>query len=136
MKKIIIFIIFTLTLIMNMSIALLWNPDIDNKKDDPMQSTEVFSDTRSLCKVDDVILLEELDNSQSKELDSILSPLSTFEIELVKEELNTCSEDEIIKAFRKLKRRLPESEYKKIEEILSPLIDIEELNSILKNKYV
>ncbi|CAG9711359.1 hypothetical protein [Clostridium neonatale] len=32
MKKIIIFIIFTLTLIMNMSIALFWNPDIDNKK--------------------------------------------------------------------------------------------------------
>lgn len=136
MKKIIIFIIFTFTLIMNMSIVLFWNPEIDNKKDDEIQSTVVFGNTRSLCKVDGVILLEELDNSQSNELDSILSPLSTFEIESIKEELNTCSEDEIIKAFKKLKRRLPEKEYKRIEEILSPFIDIEELDSILKNKYV
>ena len=132
MKKIIIFIIFIFTLIMNMSIALFWNPEINNKKDDEMQSTAVFSNTRPLCKADGVSLLEELDNTQSKEFDSILSPLSTFEIELVKEELNTCSEDEIIKAFEKLKRRLPEKEYKRIEEILSPFIDIEELESILK----
>lgn len=136
MKKIIIFIIFIFTLVMNMSIALFWNPEMNNKKDDKMQSTAVFNNTRHLCKVDGVSLLEYLDNTQSKEFDSILSPLSTFEIELVKEELNTCSEDEIIKAFKKLKRRLPEKEYKRIEEILSPFIDIEELEAILKNKYV
>ncbi len=131
MKKINIFIIFTFTLIMNISIVLFWNSDIDNKKDNGIQSTAVFSNTRPLCKVDGVSLLEELDKSQSNELDNILSPLSTFEIELVKEEFNTCNEDEIIKAFKKLKRRLPEKEYKRIEEILTPFIDIEELNSIL-----
>ena len=86
------------------------------------------------CKVLQYLVIQDL--CAKLEFDSILSPLSTFEIELVKEELNTCSEDEIIKAFEKLKRRLPEKEYKRIEEILSPFIDIEELESILKNKYV
>lgn len=135
MKKIIIFIMFTLTLIMNVFIVLFWNPYTD-KKDNDTESTVVFNDTRTLCKVDSIRLLEELDNMQLKELDKVLSPLSTFEIELVKEEINTCNQEEIIKAFKKLKRRLPESEYKRVKEILSPFIDIEELDNILKNKYV
>lgn len=130
MKKIIIFIIFTFTLIINIALVLFWNTEIV-EKDNKAESIEAFSDTSSLCKVSEVILIEQLDNNKSKEFDDILSSLSTFDISLVKQEINTCDQEQIIKAFKKLKRRLSENEYKRIEKILSPFIDIEKLDNII-----
>lgn len=135
MKKIIMFLIFVFTLIVNMFLVVFWNPSIERKNYE--KGTEaVFSNTKSLYKVDQANILKNLDEQELEELNEIISDLSTFEMGEIINDFNDSDQSGIISAFRRLKRRLREDDYKRIKEILGPFIDIEEVENVLKNKYV
>lgn len=134
MKKIIMFLIFTCTLIINMSLVVFWNPNMETKKYEN-ETEAVFSTTRSLYKINKENILKSLDKQELEELNSIISNLSTFEIGEITNDFSSSDQNEAISAFRLLKRRLSESEYKRVGEILEPFIDIAEIENILKNKY-
>lgn len=134
MKRIFVYFILILTIIINIYLLFYWNPGkLNNDKGD--YSKEVLSFTKSPYKVDKSTMLEKLSSDDKKDIEKVIKKLSAFDVETIREYFNDANEQEgIVNIFKLLKKRLLIEDYKKIEEISSKYIDIDNINKIIKKK--
>ena len=132
MKKISILITFILTICINIGILVFF--DIREIKEENIDSKSVLNNNVSILKVhnDDVFNL--LTDEEIKIIDDSLSNLCISDAYIIKNGLNSKSNEEIVSAFKLMKRRLTEEEYNSICEIFDKIFDIKQVEHEILNK--
>lgn len=131
MKRFVVCVTLIFTLIVNICLIFYWQPqekNIENKN----ISKEVVSYEKNLYKIDKNQILEKLSSDDKKDLEKILKKLSTLDMGKIKENFEGSDNDGIIKSFMLIKKRLADDDYKRIEEISSPFLDIDEIHKEMK----
>lgn len=120
MKKIIIYSVMSIAVMMNVYLVFIWSPEefIDN-----VESKSVIYTYKPTYTFDKEEVVRRL-SSDKGELKSILGRMSVFDMECVKSYLNKGEEEEMKKAFSIMKRRLSNDDYRKVKEIFGEFIDI------------
>lgn len=133
MKKILIYLFLTFTIITNIYLIFYWEPQ-NKVVIQEEASKEVISYSKSLYKLDKDEVLKRLSPDNKKDLEKIIKKLSTFDLGKIQEYYEDSDEEEgIINIFTLLKKRLTTEDYKKIQEISSPFVDITSINKKIKN---
>ncbi len=133
MKKCLMYLVLVPTIIINMYFLLYWQPqNANDAREVSIQETVSYS--KSLYKVNKEKALDQLSTDNKKELEKIIKKLSAFDIGKIKEYYEDTNENEdLIEVFKLLKKRLTTEDYKKVEEITSSFLDIQEINKRIKN---
>lgn len=120
MKKIIIYSVMSIAVMMNVYLVFIWSPEefIDN-----VESKSVIYTYKPTYTFDKEEVVRRLSDDKS-ELKSILGRMSVFDMECVKSYLNKGEEEDMKKAFSIMKRRLSNDDYRKVKEIFGEFIDI------------
>ena len=153
MKKIYLFLIF-ITVILNMYLIFGWNPysnkndiaittyeNVDNNIDIDTISNlnnEYYGDNSkelSLCLTEQSAI-ESLSENERKELNGILCNMSTSDLGKWIDLENNTDNHNIIEFFRVIQKRLSVEEYEKVKVIIGKIIDVERVETLLKNNYV
>lgn len=130
MKKFLTYLLLLCAMIMNIYLIFYWQP-IDNN-DEKKVSKEVTAYSKSLYKVNKDEALNELTDADKKDLDTIIYKLSAFDIGKIKNYSQDYDEEEgVINTFKLLKTRLSGKDYKRVKDICSMFLDIEELEKQL-----
>lgn len=134
MKKFLIYLFLTCTIIINIYFMFYWEPQNKTIIQEEV-SKEVISYSKSLYKLNKEDALRQLSPDNKKELEKIIKKLSTFDMGKLQEYYEEPNEEKgIINIFTLLKKRLTTEDYKKIQEISSPFVDISRINEEIKNK--
>lgn len=134
MKKIFIYLIITFTLIVNIYLIFSWQPQEKNVAHENT-SEEVVSYKNNLYKTDKNQILAKLSSDDKKDLEKILKKLSTLDMGKIKEYFEDSNDDEgVVNGFLLLKKRLADEDYKKVEEISTPYLYIDQIHKEMKNK--
>ncbi|MCI1478428.1 MAG: hypothetical protein LKH93_15180 [Clostridium beijerinckii] len=133
MKKVLMYLVLVPTIIINIYFLLYWQPQDENSaKEVVVQETVSYS--KPLYKINKEKALSQLSTDNKKELEKIIKKLSAFDIGKIKEYYEDTNDNEsLIEIFKILKRRLTTEDYKKIQEISSSFLDIQEINKRIKN---
>ncbi|WP_026887532.1 hypothetical protein [Clostridium beijerinckii] len=133
MKKILIYLVLVSTIIINMYFMLYWQPQDENAaREVGVQETVAYS--KPLYKINKEKALNQLSTDNKKELEKIIKKLSSFDIGKIKEYYEDTNDNEdLIEIFKLLKKRLTTEDYKKVEEISSSFLDIQEIDKRIKN---
>lgn len=153
MKKIYLFLIF-ITVILNMYLIFGWNPysnkndiaittyeNVDNNIDIDTISNlnnEYYGDNSkelSLCLTEQSAI-ESLSENERKELNGILCNMSTSDLGKWIDLENNTDNHNIIEFFRVIQKRLSVEEYEKVKVIIGKIIDVDRVETLLKNNYV
>lgn len=120
MKKIIIYSVMSIAVMMNVYLVFIWSPEefIDN-----VESKSVIYTYKPTYTFDKEEVIRRLSGDKG-ELKNILGRMSVFDMECVKSYLNKGEEEEMKKAFSIMKRRLSNDDYRKVKEIFGEFIDI------------
>lgn len=130
MKKFLTYLLLLCAMIMNIYLIFYWQP-IDNN-DEKKVSKEVTAYSKSLYKVNKDEALNELTDADKKDLDTIIYKLSAFDIGKIKNYSQDYDEEEgVINTFKLLKTRLSGKDYKRVKDICSVFLDMEELEKQL-----
>lgn len=123
MKKIVIFIIFILTIIINTFLILAWNGEvnIDNNSKQAFNSTIVTDNTEKLK------FLNNLNNDEISMLNDCIKNLSQVDIERIKQNLDNGNIEDVTAAFELMEKRLSDKEYNKVKQLFKQQL---ELNNI------
>lgn len=133
MKKIFIYLFSIFVVILNIYLLFCWQPQTKVAVKEGI-SKETVSYAKTLYKVDKETALKQLSSEDRRNFENIIKKLSTFDIGKIKEYSEDTNEEEgIINAFMLLKKRLSSEDYKRIEEISSSFIELEEVNKKIKN---
>ena len=133
MKKIFIYLTLIFTLILNIYLIFCWQPK--GEIIDKNNSEQVVSYKKNLYKIDKNQILEKLSSDDKKDLEKILKKLSTLDMGKLKEYFEGLDDNNgVINSFILLKKRLTSDDYKRVEEIESPFLDIDEINKQIKKK--
>lgn len=134
MKKIFIYIIMIFTLVINIYFIFFWQPQEKNVAHGSA-AEEVISYKNNLYKIDKNQILASLSSDDKKDLEKIFKKLSTLDMGKIKEYFEDSNDDEgLINSFLLLKKRLAAGDYKRIDEICAPYLDIEQIHKEIKNK--
>lgn len=132
MKKISIYLFLTLTIVINIYLIFYWDPQSKVVIQEEV-SKEVVSYSKSLYKLDKEEILKQLSPDNKKEFERIIKKLSAFDMGKIQEYYEDPDEEEgIINIFALLKKRLTTEDYKRIQEISSPFVDISRINEKIK----
>lgn len=127
-------ILVILVSIVTIYIVGIWEPVDESKtvnSGSVISSSEIKADVESY-EVDRDQLLSKLSRIEKEELNNILKSISVVDIAKIEGYIINKNDDKDFKdALELLEKRLSKEEYKKVEEILSPYIDLDILN---KNK--
>ncbi len=132
MKKICIYLFSIFIIVTNIYLIFFWQPQSKVINNDNT-SKETISYNQTLFKVNKEKALEQLSSEDRKDFEKILKKLSTFDMGKIKEYYENENEEEgITNAFKLLKRRLSDEDYKKIEKISSSFIELDKVNEKMK----
>lgn len=132
MKKFLIYLFLTCTIMVNIYFIFYWEPQSKTIIQEEV-SKEVISYSKSLYKLDKGEVLKQLSPDNKKEIEKIIKKLSTFDMGKIREYYEDANEEEgIINIFMLLKKRLTTEDYKKIQEISSPFVEISRINEKIK----
>lgn len=127
MKRFFTYLILTSAVIMNIFLIFYWQP-VDNMYLEDGVSEEVTTYSKSLYKINKDMALDKLEEKDKEELERIIYKLSAFDIGKIENYIQDSDEDKgLINTFKILKKRVSEEDYKKIKEICSMFLDIDEL---------
>lgn len=160
MKKIYLALIFV-TIVMNMYLIFMWNPSINSNNiavssyesvNDILDNKLDETDTISYLNIDKQIgnhilekesfylnkgkLLKSLNDKDIQDLNKILNKLSTSDLSKWLELKNEEDNDKIIRFFKLIDRRMSKDDYDKVKKIMGKILDIDMIESMIKNNYV
>lgn len=132
MKKLFIYLFSTFIIILNIYLIFCWQPqsEVSIKEEN---SKETISYSKTLFKVDKEKALEQLSSDDKRDLEKILKKLSTLDMGRIKTYYEDSNEEEgIINAFKLLKKRLISEDYKRMVEISSSFIEMNNVSQKIK----
>lgn len=133
MKKILIYLFSMFIIILNAYLIFYWQPQ-SNEGIKIDKCKEATSYSKTLYKIDKEKAFKQLSSDDRRDFEKILKKLSAFDMGRIREYYDDSNEEEgIISAFKLLKKRLSNEDYKRIEEISSSSIEMDEINNIIKN---
>lgn len=160
MKKIYLALIFV-TIVMNMYLIFMWNPSINSNNiavssyesvndilDNKLDETDTISYLNSDKQIGNHILekesfylnkgklLKSLNDKDIQDLNKILNKLSTSDLSKWLELKNEEDNDKIIRFFKLIDRRMSKDDYDKVKKIMGKILDIDMIESMIKNNYV
>lgn len=160
MKKIYLALIFV-TIVMNMYLIFMWNPSINSNNiavssyesvndilDNKLDETDTISYLNSDKQIGNHILekesfylnkgklLKSLNGKDIQDLNKILNKLSTSDLSKWLELKNEEDNDKIIRFFKLIDRRMSKDDYDKVKKIMGKILDIDMIESMIKNNYV
>lgn len=131
MKRFSAYLILMAAILMNIYLVFYWQP-IKSTYIKNDVSKEVISYSKSIYKINKKDVINKLQDSDKKQLETIIYKLSAFDIAKINNYIEDSYEDRgIINTFKTLKKRLSEEDYKRIKEICSVFLDIDELEKQL-----
>lgn len=134
MKKIFVYSVMIVTLIINIYFIFYWQPQ-EKYVAHENKSEEVISYQNNLYKIDKNQILVSLSSDEKKDLEKIFKKLSTLDMGKIKEYFEDKNDNEgVVNSFLLLKKRLAEEDYKRVEEISAPYLDIDQIHKEMKNK--
>ena len=115
MKKIIIVILFILTIVINIFLMFKWDGSISMSGD----LKEVFNTNSVLNNTYKIKLLDNLNDDEILVFNDCIKNLSQLDIERIKEKLNSGRKEDIEAAFKLMKIRLSNSEYIRVKQVFT-----------------
>lgn len=133
MKKIFLCLFSILIILLNIYLIFYWQPQGNTGiKEENIKATVSY--IKTFYKVDKEKAMEQLSYDDRKDFERILKKLSTLDMGRIKEYYQDSDEEEgIVNIFKILKKRLTSEDYRRIEEISSSLLEIDEINKKIKN---
>ena len=116
MKKIFIFIIFMLTIVINMLLMFIWDGGISIKSYHNFDSKQVLSNSYE-GNSENFKSLNSLSSEESLIFNDCIKNLAEVDIERIKTNLNSADEDKVKDAFELMKRRLSDEQYTKVKNL-------------------
>lgn len=127
MRKIIMYGVFVIAVLLNIYLIFVWTPEDFSVNEKSEGTVYTYSPVRTMDKDE---ILKRLSDDEKETLKLTLEKLSTFDMENIEENLEKGNEEDVRKAFALMNRRLPSDDYEKVKEILGEFININEIEKL------